>query len=81
MIFPHIGGSAKVTVELTMPFVCSTNFQCHLEFEIVITDGKKKVCKNKPAFLGTPQPQCKTSVAGILPGDPVTKQQASKTFL
>ena len=78
VIFPHIGGRAKVQLELTVPFVCNDkDFQCHLDFEIVITDGKKKVCKDKPPFLGTAQVDCKTKIAGLMPGQPIKKQQTS----
>ena len=78
VIFPHIGGQATVQLELTVPFVCNDkNFQCHLDFEIVITDGKKKVCKDKPPFLGTAQVDCKTRIAGLMPGQPIKKQQTS----
>ena len=82
MILPHIGGTANITIELTVPFVCnSQEYQCSLEFEIVISKGRKKICKNKPPFLGTAQPACKTNVPGILAGKPATKQTASMIYI
>ena len=85
MILPHIGGTANITIELTVPFVCNSeefqDYQCALEFEIVISKGRKKICKNKPPFLGTAQPGCKTKVPGILVGNPATKQTASMIYI
>ena len=86
IVFPNVGGTATVTIELQIPYVCNggENFQCKLDFEVIVTDGFKKVCDNKPSYLGMKyQSQCKTSVNGLVPGrpNPTTKQRSSKAKL